>query len=337
MNKLIFLIFLIPFSLSALDYGVNLNNEAEFGSSNFVNTTTVSPWFNLKTKNNLSLDIKGSLSYTTVDQPEFPDFLELDLLKLTKVSGNNKLELGRYSVSDLTALKINEILNGITLTNSLNGVKTYTGIYYAFPKNQAFIGKTGVTLKPIFSQTLSFEILYNLDMEKENLLLEYDSIVDSENQLVEGHIGSDTYNLTAYLKGKITPVEYLFFNLFYTYTGGTTLSDSNGEYFENSLISNHYTQLNITKYLPTLLNSFVKYTIDYDTTKDFEFTNSIAIGLVPINRLNTYVELVVTNEVSEVNINLGYTVFSDLKVSLDTAIKVPESDFTITLGTTLFI
>lgn len=288
---LILVLFSIP--LCALDYGLTLDNSLLSDNSmdveNRLQTTLFlsgNPGFGG------AAEMKVYFSHSTEDNPSFPWFLDIEILRYGfRWKGNDpdlpsvNINLGRFVFSDQTSYILSHTLDGIELGFHYPSVKVwysmgYSGLLWNSSLNPSYVDTilaeseilgsprlvlmTGTVLPSFGGQSVSLEALYQADLRKS------DSVFENYRELTPEQVRGggllDTYYLSLKLRGTLAFLRNFSYGLSYIYNGGASMSVPEGEnYYTYSDISAHLAEARIEKFFPDLFNSYISWIFLYSS------------------------------------------------------------------------
>jgi len=291
-------LLIITTTLFSVDYGLSID-ESITVNSGLSNSIKATAWSNIGL-GDTKFEFKGSISHSTASQPDFPYFMDVDLLKFstlfpksTPKMPDTRISLGRWTMSDQTGYVVAHKLDGLFMnlkynTLSLYNYLAYSGLlwksgsgispsdldsFYAGLDSQTlgsprFITITGLTLPPIFKQRLGLEVIYQVDLrDEEYVISEYQALPSEGDQALEGGGLLNTFYASMKLSGDIPVIEDLNYKVNYIFNSGSKLGQiqEGDTYYQNSTIFAHLVDLRLEKFLPSIYNSIVSYRFVYSS------------------------------------------------------------------------
>lgn len=298
--SLICLLMVMFVSLFSIDYGLSIDESVAYNKmTDTTLNTKASIWSNLNLGKSGRFEFKSNVVYKSSGQMDVPYFMDIDLLKFRwdfkrryEEDPKTSLTIGRFPVADQTGRIFAHKVDGASLKFTFPGLSLTNGVYYSgllWKSSSAIvpskldiyhsgiehdtpfelgsprvIGISNLSFKPVLSQRLSSEFVYQVDMRDQDVIEEYTNH-DDEDLINSGGL-LDSYYLSLKLAGVIPVIKAANYSLSYAYNGGRSLSTvDDNDYYSFSDISAHMVDMKVDKYFTNFYNSFVSYGFHYST------------------------------------------------------------------------
>ncbi len=298
MRKIIsvFLITFLTTAIFSLEYGLSIDESISAANADLSNSIKTTLWTNVGNEST-KFEFRGFYSHSTVTQPEFPYYFDVDILKFSSQFNKSapelpdlKYTLGRWPIADQTGYIIAHKLDGLYLNFKYPIINFYTNFFYSgllwksgsgiSPSlldgvyageedvnlgSPRFIGITGLSLPPLFNQHLSLEFVYQVDLRDDEYLIE--EYQDHGVEEIKGGGMLDTFYVSAQFSGAIPISSYFNYELSYIFNSGSSMSSIKEglDYYEYSEISAHLVEVKLEKFIPSLYNSIISYRFIYSS------------------------------------------------------------------------